>query len=64
MEQRNGEVKIQVSDTGQGVRADALPYIFDYFRQADSSTTRRHGGLGLGLAIVRQLVELHGETFT
>lgn len=60
LEQQNGEVKIQVSDTGQGIRADILPHIFDYFRQADSSNTRKHGGLGLGLAIVRQLVELHG----
>ena len=60
LEQQNGEVRIQVSDTGQGIRADVLPYVFDYFRQADSSNTRRHGGLGLGLAIVRQLVELHG----
>jgi signal transduction histidine kinase len=60
LEQQNGEVKIQVSDTGQGIRADVLPHIFDYFRQADSSNTRKYGGLGLGLAIVRQLVELHG----
>jgi signal transduction histidine kinase len=59
LQQQHGEARIQVSDTGQGIRAEVLPFIFDYFRQADSSTTRKHGGLGLGLAIVRQLVELH-----
>ncbi|MFB2919777.1 PAS domain S-box protein [Aerosakkonema funiforme] len=53
-------VQIKVSDTGKGISADFLPYVFDYFRQADSSTTRKHGGLGLGLAIVRRLLELHG----
>jgi PAS domain S-box-containing protein len=54
------QVEIDVSDTGQGISREFLPYVFDRFRQADSSTTRRHGGLGLGLAIVRHLVELHG----
>jgi PAS domain S-box-containing protein len=55
-------VEIKVTDTGQGINKDFLPYVFDRFRQADSSTTRTHGGLGLGLAIVRHLVELHGGT--
>jgi CheY-like chemotaxis protein len=53
---------VQVSDDGAGIDADFLPYAFDRFRQADSSTTRHHGGLGVGLAIVRHLVELHGGT--
>ena len=53
-------VEIQVADTGVGIRRDVLPFVFDRFHQGESSTTRRHGGLGLGLAIVRQLVELHG----
>jgi PAS domain S-box-containing protein len=58
----DGWVEIRVTDTGLGIRSDVLPFVFDRFRQADSSTTRRHGGLGLGLSIVRQIVELHGGT--
>lgn len=54
--------QIRVSDTGCGLGAEFLPYVFDRFRQADSATTRTQGGLGLGLAIVRHLVELHGGT--
>jgi signal transduction histidine kinase/ActR/RegA family two-component response regulator len=57
-----GHIEIKVTDTGQGIKQDFLPYVFDRFRQADSSTTREHGGLGLGLAIVRHLVEMHGGT--
>jgi PAS domain S-box-containing protein len=54
------QIGMTVSDTGQGISAEFLPYVFDRFRQADSSTTRHHGGLGLGLAIVKHLAELHG----
>jgi PAS domain S-box-containing protein len=56
----NSQIEIAVSDDGQGISHDFLPHVFDRFRQQDSTTSRKHGGLGLGLAIVRHLVELHG----
>ncbi|NMG06024.1 response regulator [Brasilonema sp. UFV-L1] len=62
LERVNSHVEITVKDTGRGISPDFIPYVFDRFRQADSSTTRIHSGLGLGLAIVRHLVELHGGT--
>lgn len=62
LEKLASSVQIQVSDTGKGIAPEFLPRVFDYFRQADSSITRKFGGLGLGLAIVRHLVELHGGT--
>ncbi len=55
-------VEIRVTDSGSGIKGEFLPFIFDRFRQADGTSTRQHGGLGLGLAIVRHLVELHGGT--
>jgi PAS domain S-box-containing protein len=58
----DSQVEIAVSDTGAGIAPDFLPYVFDRFRQGESHMTRAHGGLGLGLAIVRHLVELHGGT--
>ena len=60
----NSHAEITVRDTGLGISSDFLPFVFDRFRQHDSTTTRSYGGLGLGLAIVRQLVELHGGTVT
>jgi PAS domain S-box-containing protein len=60
LEQGVREVTLTVSDTGKGIGAEFLPFVFDMFRQANSSTTREHDGLGLGLAIARKLVELHG----
>ena len=62
VEQDGSNARVTVNDTGQGIDAEFLPRVFDRFRQADSSTTRSFGGLGLGLAIVRHLVELHGGT--
>jgi PAS domain S-box-containing protein len=56
--------QITVKDTGVGIKSEFLPYVFDSFRQADSSASRKYGGLGLGLAVVRHLVELHGGTIT
>ena len=56
---RDGQVQISVTDTGQGIKPEFLPHVFERFRQEDGSISRRHGGLGLGLAIVRHLVELH-----
>jgi len=62
LERINSHVEIVVSDNGQGIAPEVLPFIFERFRQADSTMTRAHGGLGLGLAIVRHLVEMHGGT--
>jgi PAS domain S-box-containing protein len=62
LERVNSHVEIRVADTGIGIPVEFLPYVFDRFRQGDPSTTRRYGGLGLGLSIVKSLVELHGGT--
>ncbi|WP_441287362.1 hybrid sensor histidine kinase/response regulator [Sorangium sp. KYC3313] len=62
LDRTDGSAEITVSDTGQGIESAFLPYVFEQFRQAESGTTRRHGGLGLGLTIVKSLVEMHGGT--
>ncbi|PPS43348.1 ATP-binding protein [Chroococcidiopsis sp. TS-821] len=62
LQQVGNYAQIQVQDTGKGIHPDFLPYVFEYFRQEDGTTTRKFGGLGLGLAIVRQITELHGGT--
>ena len=62
VERTPAHVRVRVSDTGKGISPDFLAHVFDRFRQADSSTTRSHGGLGIGLAIVRHIVEMHGGT--
>jgi signal transduction histidine kinase len=63
-ENKDDRVEVSISDTGMGIRQDFLPHVFERFRQADSSSTRKFGGLGLGLAIVRYLVELHGGSIS
>jgi PAS domain S-box-containing protein len=62
LERVNSDALINVTDTGAGISVDFLPYVFDRFRQADSASTRKYSGLGLGLAIVRKIVEMHGGT--
>jgi len=62
LDRAEGQARVRVCDTGEGIVADLLPHVFDRFRQGDSTSTRVHGGLGLGLTIVRELVTLHRGT--
>lgn len=62
LSKQTGQLKLSFTDTGEGITAEFLPYVFDRFRQADGTKTRQHGGLGLGLSIVKHLIELHGGT--
>ena len=62
VERIGSQMQISVSDTGEGMKPEFLPHLFERFSQADGSTRRKHGGLGLGLSIVRNIVELHGGT--
>ena len=64
MESDADKIRITVSDTGKGIEPKFLPFVFDRFWQADTSSARRHGGLGLGLSLVKHLVEMHGGTIT
>ena len=64
LEERDGAVALRVADNGQGIAAELLPHLFDLYVQAETSSERQHGGLGLGLALVKSLIELHGGTVT